>query len=163
MRIPTPHLEKLRAALENEKLPKEDAVIIEAAIQRYEKWIESLQSVTGENPSQIVTNMVGLLNEYRLYLDVDVIFDREADFLYRQKGQMKLDNSVLEEFLPHLIYKCVIERGSYRECHYRPDDDIFIDLFCIKPASSGSRWRAYCAVQRPRFRNRPPAVYSCLL
>ena len=112
MRMPTPHLEKLQAVLENEKLPKEDAAVIEAAIQRYRKWIESLQAVTGENSSQIVDEMVGLLNEYRLYLDVDVIFDREADFLYRQKGQIKLDNSVLEEFLPHLIYQCVIERGS---------------------------------------------------
>ncbi len=112
MRMPTPHLEKLRAALANEKLPKEDVSVIESAIRQYEKWIVDLQAVTGENQSAIVSVMVNLLNAYRLYLDVDVIFDRESDFLYRQKGQIKLDNSVLEEFLPHLIYKCVIEMGS---------------------------------------------------
>jgi len=112
MKMPTPHLEKLRAALANEKLPQEDTAIIKAAIERYQRWITSLQSVKSEDMSQIAVDMVGLLNEYRLYLDVEVIFDREADFLYRQKGQIKLDNSVLEEFLPHLIYKCIIERGS---------------------------------------------------
>lgn len=37
-----------------------------------------------------------------------MIFDSENDFLYRQKGQIKLDNSVIEEFLPHLIRKCVL-------------------------------------------------------
>ena len=36
MKMPTPHLEKLRAALANEKLPKEDGAIIKSAIQRYE-------------------------------------------------------------------------------------------------------------------------------
>lgn len=112
MKMPTPHLEKLRAALQNEKLPKQDAMIIESAIQEYEEWIIALQAVKGESHSEIVTGMVELLNAYRLYLDVDVIFDREADFLYRQKGQIKLDNSVIEEFLPHLIYKCIIETGS---------------------------------------------------
>lgn len=111
MRMPTPHLEKLRAVLENEKLPKADMAVIESAVQQYEKWIIELQAVTGENQAEIVGKMVDLLNGYRLYLDVDVIFDREADFLYRQKGQIKLDNSVLEEFLPHLIYKSVIDAG----------------------------------------------------
>jgi hypothetical protein len=47
--------------------------------------------------------MVALLNEYRQYIDVDLVFDSEEDFLYRQKGQLKLDNSVIEEFLPRLI------------------------------------------------------------
>lgn len=39
--------------------------------------------------------MVELLNEYRIYIDVDLVFDSQADFLYRQKGQLKLDNSVI--------------------------------------------------------------------
>lgn len=46
--------------------------------------------------------MVALLNGYRNYIDVDLVFDSPNDFLYRQKGQLKLDNSVIEEFLPHL-------------------------------------------------------------
>ncbi|RMH30762.1 MAG: Bpu10I family restriction endonuclease [Candidatus Hydrogenedentota bacterium] len=43
------------------------------------------------------------MNDYRLFLDLDVVFDSEDDFLYRQKGQLKLDNTVIEEFLPHLV------------------------------------------------------------
>src|SRR2546422_2143690 len=44
--------------------------------------------------------MVELLNEYRLWVDVEVVFDSPDDFLYRQKGQLKLDSSIIEEFLP---------------------------------------------------------------
>src|SRR5438552_719974 len=98
--LPTPHLEKLRSTLENEKLPPADKPILEAAIKRYQDWIKKLTTVSGNSVEEIVEKMVALLNEYRLYLDVEVVFGREADFLYRQKGQLKLDNSVIEEFLP---------------------------------------------------------------
>jgi hypothetical protein len=47
--------------------------------------------------------MVGLLNAYRLWVDVELVFDSPDDFLYRQKGQLKLDSSIIEEFLPRLI------------------------------------------------------------
>lgn len=47
--------------------------------------------------------MINLLNGYRNYIDIDLVFDSQDDFLYRQKGQLKLDNSVIEEFLPRLI------------------------------------------------------------
>lgn len=47
--------------------------------------------------------MIELLNEYRNYIDIDLVFDSPEDFLYRQKGQLKLDNSVIEEFLPRLV------------------------------------------------------------
>ncbi|RMG24140.1 MAG: Bpu10I family restriction endonuclease [Methanobacteriota archaeon] len=45
------------------------------------------------------------MDEYRRFLDLEIIFDSPNDFLYRQKGQLKLDNTVLEEFLPHLVFK----------------------------------------------------------
>jgi hypothetical protein len=47
--------------------------------------------------------MAALLNQYRLFIYVELVFDSPQDFLYRQKGQLKLDNSVIEEFLPHLV------------------------------------------------------------
>ena len=75
----------------------------------YRDWVQKLRNVKGASIEAIVNKMVALLNEYRLFLDVEVIFDREADFLYRQKGQTKLDNSVLEEFLPHLVANCVMQ------------------------------------------------------
>ena len=113
MTLPAPHYEKLIAVLENEKLPAEDKPILQRAIERYRQWVLDLQSAAGSTTEEIVKKMVSLLNDYRIFIDLDVIFDREADFLYRQKGQTKLDNSVLEEFLPHLVKKCVVfERGD---------------------------------------------------
>ena len=50
-----------------------------------------------------VRSLVSLLNQYKDYLEVDLIAKDGSDFLKRQKGQLKLDNSVLEEFLPHLV------------------------------------------------------------
>lgn len=110
--FPTPHLEKLSATLVNEKLPGRDKPRVEAAIERYHEWISGLNGVGG-TPDQIIEQMVRLLDDYRLYIDVELIFDSKDDFLYRQKGQLKLDNSVIEEFLPRLVQPAVIpELGS---------------------------------------------------
>jgi len=105
--FPTPHLDKLERALENEKLPAGDKAVLEAAKTRYHAWTDALNRVEGP-PEEILRKMVDLLNEYRFYIDVNVVFDSESDFLYRQKGQLKLDNSVIEEFLPRLIQPSVI-------------------------------------------------------
>ena len=75
---------------------------LESAIMRYNEWIVELNAVTG-TPQKRIRAMVALLNQYRLYIDVELVFDSQQDFLYRQKGQLKLDNSVIEEFLPHLV------------------------------------------------------------
>ena len=109
MNLPTPHLEKLNAVLANEKLPSTDKPVVEEAIQRYRAWIFALQQVQGDNWDEVALQMVTLLNEYKLFVEVDIIFDREDDFLYRQKGQTKLDNSIIEEFLPHLVSKCLMK------------------------------------------------------
>jgi Bpu10I restriction endonuclease len=61
-----------------------------------------MESVSGSGQEQLV-QMVSLLNEYRNYIDINLVFDSDEDFLYRQKGQLKLDNSVIEEFLPRLF------------------------------------------------------------
>jgi hypothetical protein len=34
-----------------------------------------------------------------------LIYDSPEDFLYRQKGQLKLDNTILEEFLPQMMFR----------------------------------------------------------
>ncbi|HKI34883.1 MAG TPA: Bpu10I family restriction endonuclease [Gemmataceae bacterium] len=107
MPLPTPHLEKLNATLANDKLPPADEPRIKAAIQRYGQWIAGLTAVTG-TPQKRIQAMVALLNEYRLFIDVELVFDSPQDFLYRQKGQLKLDNSVIEEFLPYLVEPAVL-------------------------------------------------------
>ena len=102
MTFPTPHLEKLHSTHANDKLPPGDRPRIEAAIARYGQWLSSLAAVQGDGPQQLA-RMIELLNEYRNYIDIDLVFDSPEDFLYRQKGQLKLDNSVIEEFLPRLV------------------------------------------------------------
>lgn len=102
MSMPTPHLEKLMAVQNNDKLPDADRPRIERAIERYRSWIESLAAVDG-TPEAALAEMVRLLDEYKRFIDIEVIFDSSNDFLYRQKGQLKLDNSIIEEFLPWLL------------------------------------------------------------
>jgi hypothetical protein len=99
--LPTPHGDKLEALLQNDKLPNGDRAGIEQAVERYRAWLEALSRMPTGNGG--VAEAVRVLNDYRLFLDLDVVFDSQDDFLYRQKGQLKLDNSVIEEFLPHLV------------------------------------------------------------
>ena len=100
--LPTPHGDKIKALLDNPKLPASDRSRVKQAISRHDDWIKHLRRVSGAS-DQTIARLVALLNKYKQYIDVDLIFDSHNDFLYRQKGQLKLDNSVIEEFLPVLI------------------------------------------------------------
>jgi hypothetical protein len=100
--LPTPHGDKLKALVSNEKLPADDHSCVKQAIQRYEQWIQDLHNVQG-NYSEVIAQMVSLLNDYKRFIEVDLVFDSTENFLYRQKGQLKLDNTVVEEFLPMLV------------------------------------------------------------
>jgi len=105
MNIPATHGDKLRALLQNSKLPEGDRPKVREAIEKYSAWRETLLALRGEQQA-IISKAVALLNEYKNYIEVDLIFSSRDDFLYRQKGQLKLDNTVLEEFLPLLVF-CV--------------------------------------------------------
>jgi hypothetical protein len=100
--LPTPHGDKLRALILNEKLPAEDQPRVRQAIEGYERWLQELHDVQGTY-SEIIQQMVFLLNTYKRQIEVDLIFDSRRNFLYRQKGQLKLDNTIIEEFLPILV------------------------------------------------------------
>ena len=100
--LPTPHGDKITSLLLNPKLPSADVPNVEMAQQRYAEWTAKSKAVKGSS-EEIIEQMVELLNEYKLYIDMNLIFDSKDDFLYRQKGQLKLDNSVLEEFLPLMV------------------------------------------------------------
>lgn len=102
VRFSSSHGEKLRKLLDNSKIPKRDIDRVRNAIDRYENWLKELDR-TGKDPDTELIRMVRLLNDYKRFIDVELIFDAEDDFLYRQKGQLKLDNSILEEFLPRLF------------------------------------------------------------
>lgn len=98
----TPHGDKLKALLVNTKLPAVDRQRIEEAVVRYNAWVQALRTVPGE-PHEVLERFAVLLNEYKRFIELELIFDAEDDFLYRQKGQIKLDNTILEEFLPYLF------------------------------------------------------------
>ncbi len=102
--LPTPHLDKLKALLENRRLPAVDKPRVEAALQRYREWIADLEAVKGGQRGA-VQRLVDATNRYKLSVELDLIFDSLGEFLYRQKGQLKLDNTILEEFLPQLFYR----------------------------------------------------------
>jgi hypothetical protein len=117
--LPTPHLEKLNAALANPKLPAADIPRINNAKAVYQQWITDLNNVTVPNVGDplvriktVVAVMAPLLNKYKRFVDLELIFDSPEDFLYRQKGQTTLDNSIIEEFLPHLVTKCIERIGG---------------------------------------------------
>lgn len=101
-----PHRDKLLAAIENPKCKADKPILLEA-FQTYEEWRTKIQSLHSEGKSK-VNEMVDLLNEYKNFLEVDLIAKRGSAFIKRQKGQLKLDNSVLEEFLVYLIDPSII-------------------------------------------------------
>ena len=52
-----------------------------------------------------VQKLVDATNRYKMFIELELIFDSPEDFLYRQKGQLKLNNTILEEFLPQLMFR----------------------------------------------------------
>ena len=99
--LPKPHHGKLVALAQNSKLPEADRPRVQLALERYAAWIALMDGLTAEG-DDLLAALVTALNDYKRFIEVDLIFDSPADFLYRQKGQHKVDNSVLEEFLPRL-------------------------------------------------------------
>jgi hypothetical protein len=102
MNKPTPHGSKLRELATNSKLPAADTTAVSSAISAYEKWLSDMLAITSVGEEK-VKDMVRLLNGYKRSIEIDLIWDSENDFLFRQRGQLKLDNSITEEFLPWLV------------------------------------------------------------
>src|SRR6266568_7208224 len=102
----TPHREKLIAAMANPKCA-EDLPVLREAQQGYEHWVAQMDALTSEGRKK-VEDLTALLNRYKDFLEVDLIAERGSPFLKRQKGQLKLDNSVMEEFLVRLIDPAIL-------------------------------------------------------
>jgi hypothetical protein len=98
----TAHGDKLRALAVNIKLPPSDQSRVQEQIRKYDTWIASMNSLdfSGE---LLLERLITLLNGYKNTVEYELIFCSQDDFLYRQKGQLKLDNTILEEFLPRLF------------------------------------------------------------
>ena len=99
---PSPHGDKLRELLSNPKLPAVDQPRVVAALAAYEQWISGMAELSSVGDDR-VADLVQMLNEYKEKIEIDLIWDSSESFLYRQKGQLKLDNSILEEWFPWLV------------------------------------------------------------
>ena len=119
MTFPTPHGDKLKALRENDKLPDSDKTGVEAAIEKYEEWISQSKEII-KGGEELVQRLVESLNCYRNWIDLDFVFDSPNDFLYRDKGQLKLDNTILEEFLPILVNGYFPDCQTFHELHLGP-------------------------------------------
>ncbi len=106
MDLPSPHGDKLKALLNNDKLPSSDHARVRETVAKYNTWLSSMAKVEAEGTGAI-DELVALVNDYKLQVDINLIFDSPNDFLYRQKGQLKLDNTVIEEFLPWVFVKAI--------------------------------------------------------
>jgi hypothetical protein len=104
---PTPHRDKIEGLLENRKLPQGDKDSAKRTLERYEQWVEEMHSLEAEGDEKVEA-LVRLLNDYKRFVELELIWDSEADFLFRQRGQLKLDNSIIEEFLPRLADPAII-------------------------------------------------------
>jgi hypothetical protein len=58
---------------------------------------------------QRVVELTKMLNAYKDDLEVELIIRSQSPFLVRQKGQLKLDNSIIEEFLIRLVDPRIIK------------------------------------------------------
>lgn len=99
-----PHYSKLAACLNNRRLPESDKERLEEAIRKYHEWITEMESIE-RGQANTVEQLVEATNRYKRFIELDLIFDSSDNFLYRQKGQLKLDNTILEEFLPQVVFR----------------------------------------------------------
>jgi hypothetical protein len=95
------HGQKVEKLLANRKLPPADKARVQAAKGRYLAWVKAMDELTLEGDA-LLEKLVELLNEYKRQIEVELIYDSPQDFVYRQSGQLKVGNSILEEFLPRL-------------------------------------------------------------
>ena len=102
MSYPTPHGDKLQALLRNKKLPSSDVRAVRRVQERYDAWIAEMGGFK-DSGDRLVELMVASLSRYKMHVDLDLVFDSSNDFLYCQKGQLKLDNTIIEEFMPWLV------------------------------------------------------------
>ena len=103
----SPHKDKLDATLNNPKCPQKDRELIQQAIDVYTEWVERLNDLKSKGKKR-VEEMTALLNWYKNHFEVELIMKEGTNFIKRQKGQLKLDNTILEEFLIHLIHPGIL-------------------------------------------------------
>ena len=84
------HKEKLEAAIHNPKA-RQDLEILKEAMSAYTTWVGNLKSIN-ETGDGYLREALRLLNEYKDYLEVELIARKGSDFLKRQKGQKQYED-----------------------------------------------------------------------
>lgn len=140
----TPHKEKLVAALRNPKCI-DDKPILEEAYRAYESWILGMRALSSTG-KQKIEEMVGLLNEYKTYLEVELIAKRGSAFIKRQKGQLKLDNSVLEEFFIHVVDPSILPGLPLYDLEVGPHT-AFMSLSFVPPSMNDLSGKPHVVVK----------------
>jgi len=106
--LQTPHKYKLMAAMNNPKCSGKDRKILEEAQKSYEFWVSEMNKISNTGRERVI-ELTRLLNQYKDQLEVELIIRSGSQLLIRQKGQLKLDSSVIEEFLIRLVDPRVLE------------------------------------------------------
>lgn len=122
----TPHLDKLRAAISNPILAG-DIPLLHEATQLYHDWISRMNLLNTQG-KQRVRDMVELLNQYKDALEVELVMKRGSALMRRQRGQLKLDNSILEEFLVYLVNPSVLQGLGATKFVTGPQANAFMSL-----------------------------------
>lgn len=130
------HGEKIVAAISSEKMPVQDIPRLNNALVKYDEWIKDLTDYSADTMEELIAGLVGLLNNYKYFIDVELIYDSPEDFLYRQKGQLKLDNTVIEEFLPIFVKKCLEKKFGICELTISSQIPIFSSVYFQSSLSS---------------------------
>jgi hypothetical protein len=108
-RYRTPHGNKIAAAIANPKATQQDKDLLDEIQKAYEEWVtELVTAIPGESPEARVRRQAELLNDYKFFVEVDCVAKRGSAWLKRQKGQLKLDSSIIEEFLIHLVHPATL-------------------------------------------------------
>ena len=107
MSRPDPHGKALKALSRNPKLPDEDQPRVDHALTMYDQWIDNLQNAEGDGDA-LLQDLLEKTNAYKKFIEYDLIFCSEKDFLYRSSGQLKIVNTILEEFVPFIVDKRLV-------------------------------------------------------
>lgn len=130
----TPHREKLIAAIDNPK-SRADVSLLRQALAAYGSWIDGMTNLTTSGKRRVL-DMTRLLNEYKNLLEVEIIARQGSAFLKRQKGQLKLDNSVMEEFLIHIVDPRILSALPPFKLEFGPKTAFM--TFSFRPSSIAS-------------------------
>lgn len=81
------HGSKLQKLLSNSKLPKTDRKNVALAIELYNQWRTDINQIDSTDIDSIIHKYTDLLNGYKFFVEYNLIFLPENDFLYRQNSR----------------------------------------------------------------------------